>query len=250
MVLPHARLGTPLLAAFVSVAALACAAAPPDIASGVHDDPAPRGERATASPAPTSSAGGAAPPPVEVHRYPEGGGCLPYKDAEKMAASVTAANDDAFRAAVEAKGLQIVKLKATAVARAPGTLSGAHEPAWSVKSGLGATGQALFGPPSYASCGSPVDSGFDLAKDASGKLFWVQRQPKGTAERVLRVCGCESDLPPRGCGTAPQPIQWYFELPAGMTFGGEVAVTYPVESSRNDFAGRANGPCPAQVPLP
>ena len=73
---------------------------------------------------------------------------------------------------------------------------------------------------------------------------------KGTAERVLRVCGCESDLPPRGCGTAPQPIQWYFELPAGMTFGGEVAVTYPVESSRNDFAGRANGPCPAQVPLP
>jgi hypothetical protein len=229
------RHGVVSLMTLASMSVLACSAAPVDGASNPGD---PRSGGETAASGATSTAG--------LNGSPGDTTCVPYKEAERVAARIDEKNDTAFRAAVAARGLELVKLHEEVMEIS----SKPSEPAWSEKAGLGPTGRTLFAPPSEVWCGGSPTSGYDLAKDAAGQLFYVWRQPHASEGHAVRACGCEADLPPRGCGTPPRSVQWRFDLPPTLVFKGEKAIEYPVETTQIDFAGHGNGPCPMPVPLP
>jgi hypothetical protein len=78
----------------------------------------------------------------------------------------------------------------------------------------------------------------EFVEDAQHKIYKVARRPHVVNTTAIAVCTCA--VPSFRCGGADLGLQGFgYELPAGATYGGEIAITYDSDSLqiKNKTAG-------------
>lgn len=175
---------------------------------------------------------------------------MPPSQAQMIEQTIAGTNESSYKAALKTAGLEAIVLKSRAAERPSGTIDATPEPEWTTKIDPVSKKRLLIGPLTSVPCRSPALVSFLFAKNKQGELFRIQQIPDLKKDRTLNVCGCPSDLPATGCGVAPYPMQFYFELPDGLTFIKSIDIRYAAETSIRNFVGKGNGPCapPARIP--
>lgn len=76
--------------------------------------------------------------------------------------------------------------------------------------------------------------------------------PAVRRQKEIATCACASQLPPSRCGgAAPAPLQLAYQLPAGITFRGKLAIEYAFDVVSISYADYRNGSgCPPMPPPP
>jgi len=177
--------------------------------------------------------GGAKPRPAVQHA------CVALATARADAAAADDRNRQALRDAIGARGLELVTLPARVVPLD----TQSHE--WRID------GTQILAPMTERSCGLPPPADAEFVRSAAGELWALLPAPSLRSQRAIYACACMSTQPVRCGGAAPEPIQLTFELPAGTTFRGQLAIEYPIEVVSISYAdAREKSGCPPMPPPP
>lgn len=102
------------------------------------------------------------------------------------------------------------------------------------------------------SCGQHGDSPFLLARSGD-KIFLIEREFESKKLDIAvcapKTCVQASAAAPQGCGTAPQPTMFAYELPANSSFGGDRTVRLVSYWASAEIVGTSACP-PALPPTP
>lgn len=161
--------------------------------------------------------------------------------------------DAAIANALQARNLRRVSLTVSRVSwgpqrppPGPGGVSGASS------SGLTVSGQRILGAiEDEAPCGGMQGAHPDFAADAAGVVYALVYEPTAMV-RVLTACDC-ADAPPSQpvCGGALHQasyIQWAYELPSGMSFGGSTTLQFRAPRIERQQASACVAPPPPPPP--
>jgi hypothetical protein len=153
------------------------------------------------------------------------GDCISQDKANAAVAAATTRNEASYQAALAKKKL------------APATL---HELRW--RQGATPPPRVIEASTRAVNC---EHQALEFVQTADHKLYKVARQPHAKTTQTLAVCTCA--VPHFACGGANMGDEGYgYELPAGATFAGEMAIAFDADgvvvTNRTD--------CPPIAPPP
>jgi hypothetical protein len=168
------------------------------------------------------------------------GKCLTIPDALAAQKKVNDANEASLAKQLAAKKLVAIKLVRH---RPPQLKPGA--PIYKVDATLTIDGVEVVYTGSQLQCGGLADTEF-VRQDA--QIFRLVRQARASGAPI-DVCDCY--FPGYRCGGAVAPaIAMLYELPAGTTYGGPIAVAYDAQDSTIRGGVAAKTPCVPPPPPP